>query len=1138
MATRTAVFSLAFAACFAVAPHVSPGATPVNVDWSSKSGDVSIPAEEEWTANESDMAYVNALSSITVNGVLVFSGCSTCPKANLLLGQGVVRKDGTQTWNLAVDQTDFDGDFRIGGGKVVITTLYPFGKTAKGCNGAVYVESGATLKIASKTVKFVYRPLHIAGPGCSSAAEDKALCIDTSQGGSIGYLFLDDDATLYVRNNSNHYFVGNQNNPFNVYGLSSVVNLGSYTLTKTGAMDWYFLGVKYIGGTLVSAEGLVNLRELTTFGDWTDGPLKFPNAATFAFYNNPYVVRRPLEISNKLTFKYNSNSTDDNSLPLFRTNCCNWAGDVTLNGASAHLYIAPDISCISSTAYRWKTHDIQLSIFGVISGAGKVTVGDSERKGCGRIVFGAHNTYTGETYVYGGISSRLYAYWHDSIPDYSKLTVNRGYVAVRLGEGLSSDGITMTERWPFQKILDMRREGTFAPAGAVALDASDCADGICTIAASDLIENDSSHDVGLGVAGGTVRITSNPGDVLPIAPCAFRGNLELRGGGTYQMIGTNMIASVASVYSNGPCVTISGGAKVEQGLAPFNIGYGYRPNDTSANLPPSFATLAVSNATWETTCGNSPGLESKTGFNLGALYVGSYTRGVLDLQKDATISNKLIVGGGGFQASTAIGEGAVYVGDGAKMFVTSGGASYHYGSSIGIGGFGYLQLDPGGELKGAGSFHIGGYGRAVYHQYGGTFKFTSGNLNLCALNSGSCVAYICGGSVTADNIQTGMGMDTQVFLTIEGANTVVDTGRLYMNNHVSATTVVNINDGGTFGVRGFAPYDRASTKSHPVVINMDGGCLKKRTLDGALVTQRPDLVDIAVYGKGLKIDTSSYAVINETVPFAGHVAGGVQSIDASAALSTKWIGAPQVLITGDGCGASAVADWDPNTRKLKGVKMTSHGWGYTQGAVTVTLRTMWHSSTITGDSVQVGDNDIGGFTLVGSKECTLSATNSWQKWTRVDGGTLTVGSKHAIPSGTELIMNGGTLNLGGFDEDSERQTTFCGLSGTGGTVQNGAVKVVGEWQISASNLLTRTTTELTGALDLSGVTKIAIADAEAFADAEESQIFRGNLFSATSVVWPQNLEIEGVPAFWTVAKLSNGNGLRLYRAHGFNFTLR
>lgn len=88
-----------------------------------------------------------------------------------------------------------------------------------------------------------------------------------------------------------------------------------------------------------------------------------------------------------------------------------------------------------------------------------------------------------------------------------------------------------------------------------------------------------------------------------------------------------------------------------------------------------------------------------------------------------------------------------------------------------------------------------------------------------------------------------------------------------------------------------------------------------------------------------------------------------------------------------------MADWDPETRVLKGVHITSHGWGYKQGKVKVTLSTgkqeQW-SKTLTGDAITVGANVAGGFTKRGAGILTLNATNTWAQWTKVEGGTLRV----------------------------------------------------------------------------------------------------------------------------------------------------
>ncbi len=62
----------------------------------------------------------------------------------------------------------------------------------------------------------------------------------------------------------------------------------------------------------------------------------------------------------------------------------------------------------------------------------------------------------------------------------------------------------------------------------------------------------------------------------------------------------------------------------------------------------------------------------------------------------------------------------------------------------------------------------------------------------------------------------------------------------------------------------------------------------------------------------------------------------------------------------------------------------------------------------------------------------LSGSNSWSGGTAVEGGELRAGSSGALSSSTSYTVNGGTLNVNGFNR------TIGELSGNGGTVQLGS----------------------------------------------------------------------------------------------------
>ena len=1119
------------------------------VVWSLQSGTVTVPAGETYVVTQADMASVNALDGIVVSGatddlsagVLEFRNCTTIPKSGLLKGEGVVKKTGAEVWTFDSVNADFNGDFRICGGQVVNTADKSFGSTANGCKGAVYVEDGASLVIDSAVIKFAYRPLHIAGNGFGSAAVDKALVIKTSAWPSVARLVLDADATVYVYNNNNYYWLY-RGTP------SSIVNLDTYKLTKTGDMDWYFLGPTFIGGSLENKVGNIFLGELCDMGAADAGPFVIANSPYVTFYNDPAVIYRPLKIEQTATFQYSTGVDDDRRHPLLTTNICNWAGDVTLDGASSKLIVA-QTAYNASKNFTDQAHDVQLSFMGDISGSGSVQIGTDAYNSKGHYVLGGHNTYTGTTTVYGGYSSRLYAYWHDSIPDYSKLTVDRGYVAARAGV----DADETTEFWPKAKLLALHNSATFAGDGALAVDASECANGTFALTATELNAGDSRPDVGWGAAGGTVRISAGQGESLQIAPCAYRGTLELTGPGTFVAVGTNAIAPSAGAFTNGATVLVKDGATVLHGDLPVFVGTMFKPGSQYVQ---SYGRLNVSNAKWLATTDAIPAEYVWKSLHDNALYVGSMQSGVLEIGAGGVVSNKLVVGGGGCDYRTysyevpGDADGAVYVGNGGRLFVRCGGNHRRLASEIGLYGYGYLQIDGGADVTfGDGDFGFGLHGAGIFHQYGGTFV-KKGTLAVGGDKFGCGVIYVTNGvfRTEADGIAysfLGSGENSKALITIDGPAAEMEIGgsdsTFYANNQVSAVTRININNGGRLVADRVHPYKTAEEMgtSHALIVSFDGGVLKKRkNKDEVLATAHYDAVDCAVYAGGASVDTENRAncTWNAAVPIVGHVSGGVQAIDASAAVAKEWIGAPMVEIAGDGFGATAVADWDPQSRKLKGVRITSHGWGYTPGAVTVTVKTSRRSITIEGAAVTVNDNEIGGFTKLGANTLTMYPTNSWQKWTAVNGGTLKVGSNGAIPANTELRLNGGTLDLNGFDADAERPVAFTGVSGTGGAVANGAAKVTGVWTISARKFLDRETTAVSGTLDLTGVTKIVIADGELLNGEEAKALANMDLFSATTVIWPANLVVERLPSGWSVKMTANG--LRLGQEKGLVLIVR
>lgn len=192
-------------------------------------------------------------------GVVAFD--TTATPVMTIAGKGVVKKTSTAAWTLTVGQKSFTGDFVIEKGVVTCTSAIQCGSIAIG-TGAVYVRSGAALNLNITTStaddKFTARAIHLAGTGFG---DYRALHVTKAPSGTINLIYLDDDATVYVVNDGNHYWFSSEGSPsFNNRRASLFT--GGHTLSKYGAMLWPFLGVDvYGGGRIVVCEGTSEIRD-------------------------------------------------------------------------------------------------------------------------------------------------------------------------------------------------------------------------------------------------------------------------------------------------------------------------------------------------------------------------------------------------------------------------------------------------------------------------------------------------------------------------------------------------------------------------------------------------------------------------------------------------------------------------------------------------------------------------------------------------------------------------------------------------------------------------------------------------------------------------------------------------------------
>jgi autotransporter-associated beta strand protein len=288
----------------------------------------------------------------------------------------------------------------------------------------------------------------------------------------------------------------------------------------------------------------------------------------------------------------------------------------------------------------------------------------------------------------------------------------------------------------------------------------------------------------------------------------------------------------------------------------------------------------------------------------------------------------------------------------------------------------------------------------------------------------------------------------------------------------------------------------------------------------------------------LDTDGKDVRQIAET-PFEGADGNGIMRIDLGGEIANL-IGAPRVDIEnvdgGEGHGATAVAAWDPETRVLKGVHITSHGWGYTQGKVKVTLSTgsQW-SMSLTGNAITVGANTAGGFTKRGAGTLTLNAANTWAQWTKVEGGTLKANADWAIPAGTAVMLSGGgILDFNGKTGEVASVTYGVG----GGSIINAENAVLSQslsFTIDVEDMLAGRSIPMTGDISLDGA-EIRLTGDLTRLNPETCRRHTLISVSGGTVSGMPALAGSEVPEKWVLAV--EGGNVRLVRPYGFTFTVR
>jgi autotransporter-associated beta strand protein len=422
--------------------------------------------------------------------------------------------------------------------------------------------------------------------------------------------------------------------------------------------------------------------------------------------------------------------------------------------------------------------------------------------------------------------------------------------------------------------------------------------------------------------------------------------------------------------------------------------------------------------------------------------------GTLILSGANTIAGTVTLTGGELQlngGSFDLGAKAVSVATGsgqtAVLNLINGSITNSVTDNIGSGtnnAVGVFKLSGGNYVKTAGNLNLSG-GAAGRTNYGaflmsGGFASVGTEVDM-ARDSLSAATYvnISGGLFVCSNFAT-VGREGLGTLDISGGTffrppTAIN--KFYMNRSVGSFSELTLRGSGTLDIEDNAgfPFVNSSANGGSGVANLlPGGTLISR-VGLSLVSGSSLVYGFLNFNGGTLKASGSSATFWTSLWTACYVHSGGATIDSQAnnitiaqpliaptgngvtsitgGTGSGYLAPPVVSITGDGRGATAIAQLDSNGA-ITNVLISNPGVDYSSAAVDF----VGGGGTASGWTVSLGANaNTGGLTKLGAGTLTLNGANTYQGATKIGAGTLAI-SYANYPSASALTLsNNAALNL-------------------------------------------------------------------------------------------------------------------------------
>ncbi|SKA89075.1 PEP-CTERM protein-sorting domain-containing protein [Prosthecobacter debontii] len=527
------------------------------------------------------------------------------------------------------------------------------------------------------------------------------------------------------------------------------------------------------------------------------------------------------------------------------------------------------------------------------------------------------------------------------------------------------------------------------------------------------------------VVNDSAGITLNAdGNALTIADAT---GIVVNSGAGAVTLNANIILGASQTWTNNSANALTVGGNISGSFGLTKSGTG-QLNLSGANT--FIGSLIVTSGTLNVS-GSATGATSISVAN------ATNSKGILVMGPDSTINASST---SGLLIGTASGSSGAFYQNGGNLTLVG---PINLGNSTTSPSYGFYQMN-GGSLTDTGTtsfrFRMGGGATGstgVFYQSGGSITISIGNglevggNGSDGISSARGVAYFTGGSITALSHRIGYNNRTTNSGGLRGEQTVAGTSQVTINGNtilaqgVDDTGILNLN-GGIYSTRQI----QKGSSTGLSILNFNGGTLKAAT-SASGSTFLTGLSQANIYAGGATFDTSNQ---NLTIGqnLAAPTGNGVVTVEVTNG-GSGYVGAPYISISGNGSGATAVANMVDDgtgngTYKIASITITNAGTDYT-GTPTVSL-IGGGGSGVTFGTVTLGTNTSGGITKVGTGNLTLSGANSYTGPTIVQAGTLIAGSTSAFGVNSATTVNA-TLRTSG------RNIALGSLAGSeSGVVEN------------------------------------------------------------------------------------------------------